>query len=435
MASPQLDAQAATENKFQNAPAWFASQGINPGFALPVALLEMYDQASDQVADLDTHNSSVVGSFTAPLFAPGIGVVSGVGVVEASRGSKDDSLIDEVQGNDDIEYYGPLNFGSRAQTLTIDFDTGSADLWIPVNCGNCGNLKRFQASSSSTYQNTGKRFQVTYVRSITPLNYGKGDVSGTLAHDIVTVGSFGVPDQYFGAVNSVSQNFAEAPNDGLAGLAFSTISNSGKPTFFENLIAQGSVQVPLFSVYLTRGQLQGSEICFGCIETSKVTRDTKSRTVQWVPVISKTYWTVDMNGVSVNNQLVSTSGLHGVIDTGTSFIYVPQATANDIYNLCTERKLGFQHSAPEVGSGFYSYPCNSPVQISFVFGNKKFALDPRDLNLGRLSDGSCIGAIIGLSGSTFNGIAIIGDSFLKSYVSVYDYSHKMRVGFVKSINE
>ncbi|KAF9227375.1 acid protease [Gyrodon lividus] len=379
----------------------------------------MYDRASDQATNLARLNSSTIDPFTVhTIFSPGVVVASGARVSEAVNNSTDDPLTDEVGGNADLEYYGPLSFGSQAQPLTIDFDTGSADLWIPVNCSDCGDLEQFQASSSSTYQQTDRYFEVTY---------GIGQVSGTLANDTVSIGSFSVANQYFGAVNSVSENFAQSPNDGLAGLAFSTISNSRKPTFFENLISQGFVQAPLFSVYLTRGQIQGSEICFGCIDTSK----TSEETVQWVPVVSKTYWTVGMGGVSVNGSLVSTGGLTGIIDTGTSFIYVPESTADGVYAL-----IPGSAPAPGYGDGYYYYPCDSQVQISFVFNNQKFALDARDFNLG-VSYGdpsTCIGAIIG-SGSS-DAIAIIpGDSFLKSYVSVYDYSHNARVGFVKSINE
>lgn len=83
-------------------------------------------------------------------------------------------------------------------------------------------------------------------------------MSGTLAVDTVAIGSLKVFNQYFGAVQSVSENFADSPNDGLAGLAFGTIANSHNLTFFENLIPQ--LQAPLFSVYMTRKQVHGAEV-------------------------------------------------------------------------------------------------------------------------------------------------------------------------------
>ena len=79
-----------------------------------------------------------------------------------------------------------------------------------------------------------------------------------LAVDTVSVGPLKVYNQSIGAVQSVSESFANSPNAGLAGMAFGTISNSHEPTFFENLIPQ--LAAPLFSVYMTRAQVHGSEV-------------------------------------------------------------------------------------------------------------------------------------------------------------------------------
>lgn len=79
-----------------------------------------------------------------------------------------------------------------------------------------------------------------------------------LAVDTVSVGPLKVYNQSIGAVQSVSESFANSPNAGLAGMAFGTISNSHEPTFFENLIPQ--LAAPLFSVYMTRKQVHGSEV-------------------------------------------------------------------------------------------------------------------------------------------------------------------------------
>lgn len=72
-------------------------------------------------------------------------------------------LKDEVSGTVDILYYGPIELGTPPQTLTVAIDTGSADLWVPVNCPDCNN-RMFNSNSSSTYRNSGSKFKVTYVR-------------------------------------------------------------------------------------------------------------------------------------------------------------------------------------------------------------------------------------------------------------------------------
>lgn len=70
---------------------------------------------------------------------------------------------DFISGTLDTLYYGPLQIGTPSQTLTVDIDTGSADLWLPVDCQSCSN-EQFDATRSSTYKNTEQPFSITYVR-------------------------------------------------------------------------------------------------------------------------------------------------------------------------------------------------------------------------------------------------------------------------------
>ncbi|KAH7910588.1 acid protease [Hygrophoropsis aurantiaca] len=322
-----------------------------------------------------------------------------------------DPLTDYISGMLDLEYFGPLNLGTPKQQLTFDIDTGSADLWILVGCDTCNN-RQFESTKSQTYRDTKQLFSVTY---------GSGQVSGTLARDTVSVGSLTATTQYFGAVNQVSDDFNETPSDGLVGLAFGSIASSGRPTFFETLMSQGSVAAPLFSVFLERKQMHGSEICFGCYDMTKAIGP-----ITWVPVTSKTYWAVSMDGVLVNGHPVATL-LTAAIDTGTTLIYVPEIVARQVY----EHIPGAQ----SIGNGFYSYNCSSYPTISLSFGGKAFRLSMQDFNLGRLSPGSnqCVGGILSLGNNFESSFAIIGDEFLKSWYSTYDYSHGARVGFSPSV--
>ena len=111
---------------------------------------------------------------------------------------------------------------------------------------------------------------------------GSGSATGTLAVDTVSVAGVSVKQQYFGVVNRPSDDFKGTPSSGLIGMAFSSIATSGKPTFFENLLAQKRLAQSVFSVHLTRTRETGSQVCFGCYDATKAMGP-----VRWVPVVSR----------------------------------------------------------------------------------------------------------------------------------------------------
>lgn len=215
--------------------------------------------------------------------------------------------------------------------LTVDVDTGSADLWVPVNCLYCPN-NQLDAGRSSTYKDMVDEFSISY---------GTGDASGTLASDVVSVGGLSVQEQAFGAVTQTSDDFGGFPNDGILGMAFGTIAVSKQPPFFERLIAKGALAAPLFSVHLARNQTTGSEVCFGCYDPAKTTG-----AISWVPVNSTTYWSVSMDALVLNSTVSVTTNLVAAIDTGTTFIYIPDEAASRLYGLIP----GAQR-APQYGPG------------------------------------------------------------------------------------
>jgi hypothetical protein len=91
---------------------------------------------------------------------------SGVGPIRpilATAGTARVPLTDLISDGLDILYYGPISIGTPAQELTVDIDTGSADLWVPSNCNNCGNHKQFNSGASTTFMNREKSFNIVYV--------------------------------------------------------------------------------------------------------------------------------------------------------------------------------------------------------------------------------------------------------------------------------
>ncbi|KAJ7188335.1 aspartic peptidase domain-containing protein [Mycena filopes] len=321
---------------------------------------------------------------------------------------------DYISDNLDMLYFGDVYIGKpTAETDVSTSIPGSADFWMPVNCSECVN-KQFEDTRSSTCKDSGEYVSVCY---------GSGEVSGALMQDKVSVAGLEV-ESFFIAVSELDGDFNGLPNDGLMGFAFSSISESRKPTFFETL-------PPMFSVHLTRHQESGSSLCFGGIDNLKTLGP-----VQWIPVLKESYWSVSMDAIVVDENKEVTTDIIAIIDTGTTLIYLPDDVVSAFYELIPGARLS------EIDSQLYIYPCiTAPdINIALSFDNRRFSINPKDFNLGRTEEGSedCVGGILSLGSGFPSDLAIIGDEFLKSWYTTFDYSGGptggARVGFSPSIN-
>jgi len=137
-----------------------------------------------------------------------------------------------------------------------------------------------------------------------------------------------------------------------------------------------------------------------------------------------------MDGLWANNAKAPAK-LTAAIDTGTSLIYVPHALASSFYGLIPGSKPASQY-----GSGFWTVPCYSVKHIELSFGGHRFAIHPSDFYLGRVSARStdCVAGILSIGNHLPPNLAIIGDEFLKSWYSTYDYGNGVRVGFWPDVN-
>ncbi|KAF2150939.1 peptidase A1 [Myriangium duriaei CBS 260.36] len=216
---------------------------------------------------------------------------SGQGSVEA----------DPEQG--DSEYLCKVQVGK--QTLTLDFDTGSADLWVfSDKLQNTGNHGVYQTSSGQA--ESGSTWQISY-------GDGSG-ASGVVYSDTVVIGGVTATGQAVEAATSISSQFSQNAGDGLVGLAFSSI-NTVKPqpakTFFDTV--SGSLQANLFTARLKKGTPGTYD--FGYIDKSKYTGD-----ITYTPVDnSQGFWgfTADSYTVGGASGGSSSGGQQGGNNTGS----------------------------------------------------------------------------------------------------------------------
>ncbi|KAL8292876.1 hypothetical protein RQP46_000570 [Phenoliferia psychrophenolica] len=306
---------------------------------------------------------------------------------------------------------GTISIGTPPVPFVIDFDTGSADLWIPsVNCTSaaCQPHTKYDPSHSSTAAAvTQRKLAITY---------GDGSsTSGSVWTDKVSVGGLTALKQTFGAANSLSSDWQDDPMDGLLGMAYASISQLGAAPFFQNLIAQQTTAGSQFSFKLASAN---SELFLGGMNPSLF----KAGSTSWAAVTSQTYWIIDAK-TSLSSVPVATLGsFSAIIDTGTSVVVAPTASAAMFW-------ATVPNSAP-YGSGYYTYDCTSPPSPSFSFGGltTSWTMSSDSLNLGRVSTGSsrCVGSIVGADVGVSSWI--FGDTFLENVYSTFDFAAN-RVGF------
>ena len=111
--------------------------------------------------------------------------VNGAGAV-GSTGVKRQDAVPLANGKTGTLYTIPLSIGTPAQPVVVVLDTGSSDLWVNPTCSAapnqvefCNSFPRFDYTASSTLNDTGTSFL---------LSYGKGSALVEFVTDVVTLG-------------------------------------------------------------------------------------------------------------------------------------------------------------------------------------------------------------------------------------------------------
>ncbi|CAE6501061.1 unnamed protein product [Rhizoctonia solani] len=319
----------------------------------------------------------------------------------------------QLADEDEELWAGEITIGTPGQKFLIDFDTGSADLWVPsasFQSSGCRNKNTYTSSSSST---SGK----VVANQKFSISYGDGSTaSGPVYTDTVSAGGLSVTNQSFSAVTSESSSFAQDPSDGIMGLAFSSISSIGAPTFIENLGSQGTVSSSVFSMYLASNN---SQLYLGGTNSSLYTGD-----ITYTGLQSRTYWLT--NGTSSVDGTEAYSGSM-IIDSGTTLIVGEKRSVEAWWE-----SVEYATRCPSFicgASGYYLFPCSSPPNVTFGFGGASYNVSPDYFNLGSVDRFGeiCVGGIVGSSGVPDNAW-IVGDVFMRNVYTVFDEANS-RIGF------
>ncbi|XP_067863690.1 cathepsin E-A-like [Heptranchias perlo] len=323
----------------------------------------------------------------------------------------------------DAQYGGQISIGTPPQNFTVIFDTGSSNLWVPsVYCYSkaCKQHNMFIPDESSTYERDGRPFSI---------HYGTGSLSGIIGIDSVTVEGISVVDQKFGeSVTEPGTTFVYSSFDGILGLAYPSIAVADATPVFDNMMAQNLVELPLFSVYLSRNpnDMSGSEITFGGFDTSHFTGE-----LNWIPVTTQGYWQIQLDSVKVGGMVAfCENGCKAIVDTGTSLLSGPTTDISALQN-----SIG---AVPSSG-GMYSIDCgylSSMPDVTFIIGGVEYVLPPQAYTLQEEDEWGQVSCSSGFQGMDIPPPAgplwILGDVFIGYYYAVFDRGNN-RVGLAKSV--
>jgi hypothetical protein len=150
------------------------------------------------------------------------------------------------------KYVGTIGIGTPPQMFTMDFDTGSSDVWIGTNnCTNCRPSQIFKTTESTTFENLGYPWKLTYSDG--------SEVSGVTAMDSFTIGGLYTVNQTIGL--GLSENGTFATNnitDGIFGLGFPSLSFTGAPMApVVQMQKQGVIDEAIVGIWLGRSTQGG----------------------------------------------------------------------------------------------------------------------------------------------------------------------------------
>ncbi|KAA1468964.1 acid protease [Dentipellis sp. KUC8613] len=309
-----------------------------------------------------------------------------------------------LQDENNTVWAGTLAIGTPPKEYAIDFDTGSADLFLPgKTCGDsCADRQRFDPAASSSAKDLKKTFALTY---------GDGSqVKGEQWSDVVASGSLQASKQTIGVASNYSDGFTRG-FDGLVGLGFQHISVYNATPFFQTLVNEKQTDAPVFGMKLADGD---SELFLGGANSKLYSGEPI-----YVPVREEGYWQVDLDALTVRGNTTAKKQT-SIIDSGTTLILGDDDSVSAFYaNIPGAKQLV---NSP----GMWSVPCNTNPFASLTFGGKVWPISPGSFSIGPVSAGSsdCIAGVA--SGGT--SFWVVGDVFMQNVYTIFDAGQK-RVGF------
>ena len=310
-----------------------------------------------------------------------------------------------IKNNNNLQYYSEIEIGNGdPQPFNVIMDTGSDKLWVPsTHCSShvCKSHHRFDEARSDTFRPLDHQIH---------LSYGTGSVHAKLGTDHVKLGDKVISPSYPVAlsVKETAKPFSALDKiDGIFGL--------GKQTQF-------STSKPLFSFYLSNDTSKNGTLTVGGLDAKHIDENSPMITH---PVSDPNSWTIDLVDIKVGDHrsgLCPDGPCKALIDTGSSLITGPARDIDKLFRAGVHETCEtYGHGpSPTVSLIFKNADGN---EVEYPLTSKEYSIDFQDdhkeckVGFGPLDIG--------------HRKWVIGDSFLRRYVSVFDGKNH-QISFIRS---
>ncbi|KAL1838969.1 hypothetical protein VTJ49DRAFT_2014 [Mycothermus thermophilus] len=314
----------------------------------------------------------------------------------------------------DYSYFIRVQVGTPSQSMFMLLDTGAANTWMMgAKCQSaaCKLHDTYDASASKTWKTTADFFGI---------QYGSGNVSGSVGTDAVSFAGLTVPEMSFGLASHVNDSFKHFAFDGILGLGMGDSVTGGN--FLGHLKSQKVLDSLVLGIALNRGSdgINDGQVTFGGVDHAKYTGEITYSTIA-PPQQAKGEWAIIMDGVSFNGKSAGSTDMLAYIDTGTSFIFAPPADLDELFKLVPGASSYDNNRYRE-----YEVPCDTTTPIVLTFAGVPYEILPADWIM-RKND-KCVSNLYGWEVRPGTGSWLLGDTFLKNVYSVFD-ADKKRIGF------
>lgn len=310
-----------------------------------------------------------------------------------------------IQDGTDFSYFAQVGLGSTDKPVYLLLDTGAGTTWVMgSSCSSspCKNHNSFGSSDSKTFKDLSTPFSI---------NYGSGNVSGTLAQDSLSIAGMKFTST-IGIASTASDQFNSFPIDGILGLS---LAKSDGQTFWETLKASKTLKSNLIGISINRNSdgPNTGVINFGSPDTSKF-----SGSINYSPSLpnSSDDWALQITDIGVGSTQTGIKSL-AYIDTGTSFIFAPPADAKKLHAAIDGAKSSDDST--------WTVPCTTTTPLTFSFGSNTYSVSSKDWVSPQVN-GVCTSNIYGVA-VVDDSSWLVGDTFLKNVYAVFDYD-QTRIG-------